>query len=135
MLTQARDEVRRKEWRIARYGDRKRIRDRLQSRMHPGERSGEAADRVADHALPECAIALEVLVGVDHDLAHLRRKPLEHMPDHGLAMQQLQALVDAAHTAAESAGQHDAGNIHARKLDGGAPSSRRNMALNAEGLS
>ena len=62
------------------------------------------------------------------------------MLDHRLAAQRLQALVDAAHAAALAAGEHDAADIfiaHAslRKFDGGAPSSRRNMALKADGLS
>jgi hypothetical protein len=52
----------------------------------------------------------------------------------------LQPLVDAAHAAALSAGEHDAGDLAvcrhvARKLDGETPSSRRNIALNADGLS
>ena len=67
----------------------------------------------------------------------LRRETREHPFDHRLAAQRLQALVDAAHAAAFAAGEDDAGDAHdgPRKCDGGAPSSRRNMALNAEGLS
>src|SRR6478609_5543800 len=111
------------------------MRDRRKSSVQAGKRAGEAADMVADDAVPERGVALEVLVGIDDDLVDLRREPRQHMLDHRLAMQRLQTFVDAAHAAAEAAGEHDAAYIHARKLDGGAPSSRRNMALKADGLS
>ena len=107
--------------------------------MQAGERAGEAADLVGHHAVAVLLIGLEVLVGVDDDLVHLRREAREHPLDHRLAAQQLQALVDAAHAAALAAREHDSRHAHAapaaRKCDGGAPSSRRNMALNADGLS
>src|SRR6185503_21184140 len=109
--------------------------DGAEPRVQAGEGTGEARDLVAHHAMAEGAVALEVLVGVDHDVLDLRREAREHVLDHRLAVQELQALVDAAHAAAESAGEHDAADLHALKLEGGAPSSRRNMALKADGLS
>ena len=84
-----------------------------------------------DHALVEkLTNALRVV-----QVTKLR---IQHPFDHRLAAHQLQALVDAAHAAAAAAGEHDAGDVHAgalRKCEGGEPSSRRNMALNADGLS
>src|SRR3990170_1924484 len=109
----------------------------VESGMQAGERAGEAADRVGYHAVAVFFVGRQVLVGVDEDLVDLRGEAREHPFDHRLAAQRLQALVDAAHAAALAAGEDDAGDAHAgpRKWDGGAPSSRRNMALNAEGLS
>src|SRR5688572_3292496 len=109
----------------------------VQAGMQTGERAGEAADRVGHYTVAVFFVGRQVLVGVDDDLADLRREAREHPFDHRLAAQRLQSLVDAAHAAAPAAGEDDAGDAHAgpRKWDGGAPSSRRNIALNAEGLS
>ena len=105
--------------------------------MQARERPGEAADGVGHHAMAVLFVGRHVLIGVDDDLGDLGRETREHPFDHRLAAQRLQALVDAAHAGALAAGEDDAGDAHdgPRKWDGGAPSSRRNMALNAEGLS
>ena len=78
--------------------------------MQSGERAGEAADGVRHDAVAEARVGLEVLVGVDQDLVHLRREPREDRGDHRLAVQQLQALVDAAHAAPLAARKHDSGH-------------------------
>ena len=135
MLAQARHQVRRQERRVARYRDRQRMGSRAESGVQTRERAGETADAIAHHAVAEGRVALEVLVGIDDDLVDLRREARDHVLDHRLSAQHLQPLVDAAHAAAEAAGEDDAAHAHARKLDGGAPSSRRNMALKADGLS
>src|SRR5690242_8901991 len=81
---------------IAGHGRGDGPRDGGEPGVQAGERSGEAADFVAHHAMPEGAIALEVLVGIDDQLVNLRRETREHVLDHRLAVQELQALVDAA---------------------------------------
>ena len=85
--------------------------------MQSGERAGEAADLIGDHAMTECGVALEVLVGVDHHIVDLRLEAREHVCDHRPAVQQLQTFVDAAHAASEAARENDAAHAaHAKIL-------------------
>ena len=83
--------------------------------MQAGERPGEAADRIGDDGMAERGVALAVLVGVDDDRPDLRGEPVEHVLDHRASFQHHEALVDAAHATPEAAGQHDAGDVRARK--------------------
>jgi hypothetical protein len=50
-------------------------------------------------------------IGVDHRLADLRLQPEQGMHGQRHAAKGLQALVDAAHAAAASAGEHHAGDL------------------------
>ena len=97
--------------------------------------------------MPEGRVGLAILVGIDDDIFYLRGEALDHVRDHRPAIQQLQALVHAAHATALAAGQHDTRDFQtvcvlhavlpalARYCEGGRPNSRLNMAENALGLS
>src|ERR1700694_1714401 len=89
------------------------MRGRGQSRVQAGERAGEAADLIANDAMPERLVLLHVLIGIDDDVVHLRREARNHPGDHRLAVQELQALVDAAHAPALAAGEDEAADLHA----------------------
>jgi hypothetical protein len=52
-----------------------------------------------------------VAVGVDGQLRHLRRQPLQHMGGQRAATEWLQSFVDAAHAGAAAAGQYHAGHL------------------------
>src|SRR5436189_121928 len=73
--------------------------------------AGKAAHFIAHHAVAERCIALHVLVCIDDDLVDLRSEALEYPLHHRLAVQQLQALIDAAHAAALAAGENDAAHL------------------------
>src|SRR5258708_39790926 len=68
-----------------------------QPRGQSGEGSGDSADGVRHDAMAETFVGLEVLVGIDYDLVHLRCEARKDGRDHWFAVQQLQALVHAAH--------------------------------------
>ena len=67
--------------------------------MQSGERAGKTADGVGDDPISERAIALDVLIGVDDDIADLRCEALEHVSATGLVDYVLPAERMAARTA------------------------------------
>src|SRR5437764_15220564 len=82
--------------------------------MKAGERARESGKGIADDGIAKCRVTVGVLIGVDHEAVHLRRQSLDHVLHHWLAVELDQALVDAAHAAALTAREHDAGNaLHA----------------------
>ncbi len=84
---------------------------RLQPGVQAGKRAGEAADFIRDHSMAESTVFIHVLIRIDQHLVHLGREAPDHPLHHRLAVQQLQALVDAAHAAALAAGENDAAHL------------------------
>jgi hypothetical protein len=82
--------------------------------VQAGERTGEPADIVRNDGVPQGAIPVEILVGVDQELADLGREARQHMRGHRPPVELDQPFVDAAHPAALAAGQHDAGDVGSR---------------------
>ena len=80
----------------------------------PAKRTGEPADVVGNDGVPQGAIPVEILVGVDQNLADLGSEAREHVRGHRPPVEFDQPLVDAAHPAALAAGQHDAGDVGSR---------------------
>src|SRR4029077_14887671 len=64
--------------------------------MEVGQRYGEVTDPIGEHRMSKRQIAIEVAIGVDQELCHLRLDPLDHPFDQGAAAERLQALVDSA---------------------------------------
>jgi hypothetical protein len=81
-----------------------------QGGVEASQRSGEVADPIAEDRMSKGEIAVEVPVGVDQEICHLRLDPLDHPFDQGADAERLQALVDPAHAAATAPGQHETGD-------------------------
>jgi hypothetical protein len=79
-----------------------------------GERARVVAQVVGPHRRAEGLVRGAVAVGIDHERAHLRAQAANGMQRQRLAMEGLQALVDAAHARAASAGQHQARDVGRR---------------------
>ena len=81
--------------------------------MQPGQRAGEIADRVADHAHAEGLVRVVVLIRAHDNAANLRREALVDVVDQALAAEHLQPLVHAAHAPALAAGKDQSGDCFA----------------------
>jgi len=79
--------------------------------VQPGQRSGKTGDGIGDDRMAQLRITLAVLIGIDQQLADLRRQPFDHPGRQRTAMQFLQPLVHAPHAPAEAAGKDDAGDL------------------------
>ena len=104
-------EIAGEERRIAGHGDDVVAARGRHPRVQAGERPGESADGIGHDRVTQRAIPVEVLVGVDQDVADLRGEPREHVRDHRPSPEVDQALVDAPHPPALAAGKHDAGDV------------------------
>jgi hypothetical protein len=118
-------EVFRKEWRIARGRHHETAAGVSEAALESRERAGEALDLVGDHAVAEALVLVEVAVGVDEELVHLRSQPLDDMRRHGLAAEGLKALVDAPHAAPLAAGEHDPRHLGITRAHATAPRTSR----------
>jgi hypothetical protein len=116
---QALDEVRGQEGRVAGRGDHERVARAHQRGMQAGERTGEAADVVAEHRMTEGLPGREVLVGVDDQLVDLGGEAGERVRRHRLPGELDQALVHAAHAAALAAGEQHPGDAAVGGAGGG----------------
>ena len=110
-LAQAQDEIGGQERRIAGNGGHEPATRMREPSLESGERPRESRDLVGDHAVAECAVGVEVAVGVDEELVDLRREALDRVRDHRLAAEGLQSLVHPAHAATLAPGEHHAGHL------------------------
>ena len=76
--------------------------------MDAGKRAHLASEAVRQERQPKLPKARRIVIGVEHDLCHLRAQARDDMGEQRTPAKRQQRLVAAAHAARFAAGKHDA---------------------------